>query len=142
LARELCCPVMSLDSDFYILDVMYLPYDYFHQATTSGKIGGVMKTFICCDIYYMQRFLDSFGGLQQEMLPLMATLLGNDYIKRKFSDPFFAQIKKPKSKKLSEQQRRIGGLLDWLRKETMESAIPKVIFFIFYKNNLTYIVLL
>jgi hypothetical protein len=126
LARELRCPILSLDSDFYVLDVMYLPFDCFTRATTSGKIDGEFKSFICCDIYFLQKFINSFGGLQLEMLPLMATLLGNDYVKRKWFDPFFAQIKKPRSKKLSEQQRRIGGLLEWLRKETLESAKSKV----------------
>ncbi|XP_059485028.1 protein asteroid [Neocloeon triangulifer] len=130
LARELCCPVLSLDSDFFVLDVMYLPFDHFQHTTTDGKIDGHPATFVYCEMYTLQRFLDTFGGLQQEMLPLMATLLGNDYVKRKLFDPFFDQIKKPSSKKLSYQQKKIAGLIQWLRRETMESAISKVLHFI------------
>ncbi|CAB3361151.1 Hypothetical predicted protein [Cloeon dipterum] len=123
LAQTLQCPVLSLDSDFFMLDVLYIPFDQLLLSNDGAK-------FLSCRVYQLKRFLNMFGGLQPEMMPLMATLLGNDYVTRNLFDPFFAQIKKLGSKRMSLQQRKIAGLIQWLRRENPDSALQKILHFI------------
>jgi hypothetical protein len=129
LARELKCPVLSYDSDFLIYDVLYIPFNSVQMNASKAKDpkSGQAYYYIGCDIYKVDRFLNSFGGLQKNMLPLIATVLGNDYIKASLFDGFFSQIHLPKrNRELTYQHRKITGLIQWLRKETIISAIPKV----------------
>ncbi|XP_049773805.1 protein asteroid [Schistocerca cancellata] len=126
LARNLGCPVLSYDSDFYVYDVPYIPFSTLQMEPIKCSMNE-NKYFINCKLYRIENFLNSFGGLEKEMLPLLATLLGNDYIKRSTFSNFFSQLKLPKNKTMSETQKRICGLLQWLRKETPETARNKVL---------------
>lgn len=126
LARNLDCPVLSYDSDFYVYDVPYIPFSTLQLEPVKCQMNE-NKYFMNCKLYRIENFLNSFGGLRKEMLPLLATLLGNDYIKRSTFSNFFNQLKLPKYKAMSETQKRICGLLHWLRKETLETALNKVL---------------
>jgi hypothetical protein len=122
LAKKLNCPVLSNDSDFFIFDVLYIPLSSLSFSSVSLV---VKEKFIPCTIYRVDMFLESFG-LSKSMLPLLATLLGNDYIDRYRFNTFFNYVKTKKGKKPTQVQARIAGLLDWLRKETFDSALKKV----------------
>lgn len=70
----------------------------------------------------------SFEHKDSSIFPLMGTLLGNDYADNRLFEKIFSQIRIPKSKALNDQHRRIQGLLEWLKGQTVEDAIERVIF--------------
>lgn len=155
LAKKLNCPVLSYDSDFYIHNVMYIPsstvtFKVYKRSLglkpEDGKKRGhcrkvemkedEVKTeengfyyFLDCCLYQIEN-LATAGGvkLKEEMLPLFATLIGNDYIERKVLQKFHSTVRLKKTKKkVSLQQKRILKTIQWLRHETMETAISKIL---------------
>ncbi|CAI6346664.1 unnamed protein product [Macrosiphum euphorbiae] len=76
LAKLLNCPVISRDSDFYINTVPYIPLDKIILDLDSNI--KVMN----CQVYKVEKLLSEFGGLNLDYLPLVAALLGNDYIRQ------------------------------------------------------------
>lgn len=128
IAQRLGCPVLSYDSDFYVYDVMYIPFPTI--ILEAAQYEKDARNHINCKIYNIDKFLDSHGGLDKSLLPVMAALLGNDYIEHKVFENFLSQIKLPKSHSISKTQRQIIGLSEWLRKETVETAVRKVSQFI------------
>lgn len=139
LARKLNCPVLSYDSDYYIHNVLYIPSITLsfrvHKRKIPKKIRNKLSPdeenpaayyFLDCAIYSVQNLVRN--QLQKNMLPLFATLLGNDYINGRLFRKFYANVSlKNIGKKSSPQQRRIIGLLRWLQNETVDSAITKVL---------------
>ncbi|XP_037042414.1 protein asteroid [Bradysia coprophila] len=139
LARKLKCPVLSYDSDFYIHNVLYIPSITVsfrvHKRKIPKKIRNKISpdeenpatyNFLDCCIYSVSNLVRN--QLQANMLPLFATLLGNDYINGRLFRKFYANVSmKNIGKRSSPQQRRIVGLLRWLQKETVDSAIVKVL---------------
>lgn len=122
LARKMQCPLLSYDSDFFIMDVLYIPFNTFNLSLS--KKNGV--NYIKCNIYRVDKFLNSFGGMDKINLPLLGVLLGNDYVKRGVFTRFYQQLKLCKSKE-NEQQRTIKTLILWLKNETPESAMRKIL---------------
>ena len=55
--------------------------------------------------------------------------MGNDYVDARKFENIYSHISVPKSKSMSDQHRRIAGLLEFLRGESVEDAIDRVIFF-------------
>lgn len=128
LAHKYDCPVLSFDSDFYIFDVKYIPIPYIEleAAPLNFTIGQSSEKYcINCKMYQIDYFLNSFGGLDKSLLPLLASILGNDYIKIAVFRKFYSQLRIPKQKGNLLQQ-KISRVIDWLRKETFDSAIEKV----------------
>lgn len=76
LAKLLDCPVISRDSDFYINIVPYIPLDKIILDLDSNV------KVINCQVYKVEKLLNEFGGLNVDYLPLVAALLGNDYIRQ------------------------------------------------------------
>lgn len=128
MARHLNCPVLSYDSDFFIYNVLYIPFNTLDFKPKPVEIEG-SKTFVLeCKIYKVEYMVKNFGGLKEELLPLLATLLGNDFVQKKVFKKFFSQLKLPKTKKKSnDQQKCIHGLFQWLQNETLETAIAKIL---------------
>ncbi|XP_075213309.1 single-strand DNA endonuclease protein asteroid [Lycorma delicatula] len=129
LAYKYNCPVLSYDSDFYIFDVSYIPIPTleFEATPLNFELGQTSeKYYINCKIYKIDYFLNSFGGLDKSMLPLLASLLGNDYIKITVFKKFYSQLKIPKGKG-NPLQRKIARVIEWLRNETFESAVKKIL---------------
>ena len=126
LARQLNCPVLSNDSDFFIYDVQYIPYPSVKHQIKFDQENKI--AYIQAKKYSIDYFLEKFGGMNKEMLPLLATILGNDYINRSTFSNFFSQIKMPKTKKLPSysSQKLIVGVLEWLRNENFDTAKEKV----------------
>ncbi|KAJ6645810.1 Protein asteroid [Pseudolycoriella hygida] len=140
LARKLNCPVLSYDSDFYIHNVRYIPSITLtfrvHKKKIPKKIRNNKSTeteetpssycYLDCAIYTVSNLVRN--ELNKEMLPLFATLLGNDYINGSMFRKFYVNVSlKNIGKRYSPQQRRIIALLRWLKDETIESAITKVL---------------
>lgn len=139
LARKLNCPVLSYDSDFYIHNVLYIPSISLSFRVHKRKIPKKTRKqlspdeenpatyyFLDCCIYSVSNLVRN--QLEKNMLPLFATLLGNDYINGRLLRKFYANVSlKNIGKKSSPQQRRIIGLLRWLQNETVDSAIGKVL---------------
>ncbi|CAH0404607.1 unnamed protein product [Chilo suppressalis] len=128
MARNLKCPVLSYDSDFFIYNVLYVPFNTLERKAKPFYVDGIKILAMECKIYTVQHLTENFGGLKEAMLPLLATLLGNDYVEKKVFNKFFTQLKLPKSKKCkNEQQRCINGIFKWLQNETLDTAISKIL---------------
>lgn len=128
MARALNCPVLSYDSDFFIFDVLYIPFKTFEMKTKVKKINDTCYKYIPCEVYRIDKFLNSYGGMDKGNLPILAVLLGNDYVRRSVFALFFQNLKIQKCQKnQNEQQRRIKSLIIWLQNETKETAIKKVL---------------
>lgn len=142
LARQLNCPVLSYDSDFYIHNVQYIPSVSLTRkvlrrtaprrnrrkpaATSKAATAGFQSYYYmdCC-VYTIANLAGN--QIRDEVLPLFGTLLGNDYINRIVFKKFFDNISQRNiGKRNSPQQKRIIALLRWLRGETLESAVTKV----------------
>jgi len=123
IARILDCPVLSYDSDFYIYGSLYIPFNTWDNTISRNSSGtGYVKY---CKIYYVQKLLQCFNGLNQSLLPLASILLGNDYVKQHTFKNFFRHLKLSQSKKTkySDQQRRIETTFNWLRKHNLNQAV-------------------
>ncbi|XP_050362165.1 protein asteroid [Nymphalis io] len=128
LARHMNCPVLSYDSDFFIYNVLYISFNTLEMKPKPFEENGVKLYAMECKIYKAQYLCEHFGGLNEELLPLLATLLGNDYVEKKVFRKFFSQLKLHKSKKKkNEQQRSIHTLFHWFQNETLDSAIEKIL---------------
>ncbi|KAH1023777.1 hypothetical protein HUJ05_003378 [Dendroctonus ponderosae] len=105
IAQALNCPVISYDSDFYVLGCLYIPFTT--VEVTARK---------------------AYGGLDKGNLPLLAVILGNDYINGRLFAPFFRNLKMQKcSSNQSDQQKRIKSVIVWLQNENIESAIRTIL---------------
>lgn len=128
MARRLDCPVLSYDSDFFIYNVKYIPYHTIETKAVSIRVDGEKRVAIECKIYKIKYFIEHIGDITEDIMPLLATLLGNDFVQKKVFNKFFSQLKLPKGKnKMNEQQRSIQAVIKWLKNETLDSAIEKVI---------------
>ncbi|CAH0700849.1 unnamed protein product [Spodoptera exigua] len=128
MARHLECPVLSYDSDFYIYNVLYIPFNTLDFKAKPIEIDGTKHFALECKIFRVEYMLKNYGGLQEDLLPLLATLLGNDYVKKKVFRKFFYQMKLTKTrKKTNDQQKCIHSLFQWLQNETLETAIQKIL---------------
>ncbi|KAJ8918390.1 hypothetical protein NQ315_008086 [Exocentrus adspersus] len=91
------------------------------------EIANIART-LNCPIYRVEKFLKSFGGLDKKNLPILAVLLGNDYVKRSAFSMFFNNLKMQKCHgNQSNQQKIIKSLIVWLQNESAESAVKKVL---------------
>ncbi|XP_054743454.1 protein asteroid [Anastrepha obliqua] len=93
----------------------------------APKKGQTYKFLDCC-IYRIEHLI-ARRSLCKEKLPLFAALLGNDYIARSSFKNFFAagMGKIGRSRKVQRQQKRIQVILQWLKDETVESALRKIL---------------
>ncbi|KAI4464504.1 asteroid protein [Holotrichia oblita] len=127
ISRKLSCPILSYDSDFYIFDVEYIPFNTLTLHTVKNSKQKDYK-YLDCQIYRVDHFLAVYKGLKKECMPLLGVLLGNDYIRISVFRNFYRHLKKARNKPgHSDQQRRIKSLIAWLQTETFESAIRKVL---------------
>ena len=84
MANELDAPVMGKDCDFYVFNIKkgYIPFEEFFTSQNTRVKKFSFDGFVQ---YVKQQF-----AIDSEMLPLLASLLGNDYISgdllRKFHD--------------------------------------------------------
>lgn len=93
------------------------------------KVEETQYNYLDCSIYTIENLTDGF--LDNDMLPLFAIMLGNDFISRRWFNKFYRNVRKRKGQKskkhLSPQQKRIHSLLNWLQHETLYSAVKKIL---------------
>lgn len=127
VARFLGCPVLSYDSDFFVFNVTYIPFPSLTLKPSILRTNEGSHYVLKCKLYRVENFLTLFPGVDSNTLPLIATLLGNDYVKRSVFSKFYDNLKQSKSKKMNEGQRRIVAVIEWLQNESFDSAIEKVL---------------
>lgn len=111
LAKLLNCPVISRDSDFYLNTVPYIPLDMIMLDLKSTE------NVINCQIYNVEKLLDEFGGLKISYLPLVAILLGNDYIR---PDTFCGLLRLNPG--MFNCGLKLKKITEWLRKQKDENS--------------------
>ncbi|CAG5124095.1 unnamed protein product [Candidula unifasciata] len=133
LANKLNCPVISNDSDFYIFDLNngFLPLDYLDFRTLERvESDGSKLHYLHCHKYHVDDFINSFDGLSRSVLPVFASLLGNDFINASAFSTFYSRVKVPKviSKKFSLPPRlsKVISVLHWLNTQTDSSEFSDI----------------
>ncbi|XP_056634773.1 protein asteroid-like [Diorhabda sublineata] len=127
IAKSLKCPVISNDSDFYIFDVPYIPFPTVRMTVRTGSSLNpdtkqtVSYRYIPCQVYRIDKFLQCTGGLSKDKLPLLAALVGNDFVDG--IDVTKLGIRVANKHFLI----RIEAIIDWLISETKETALSKVL---------------
>lgn len=126
VAKLLNCPVLSYDSDFYVFDVKYIPFPSLERGLRKKPNGPMAKR---CKLYQVDNFLRIFPQMDRTLMPMAAALLGNDYVKRSVFKDFFSTLRLPRASKrrYNEMQRRIEAIFYFLQKNTLNSAITKVL---------------
>lgn len=97
-------------------------------AESDEPVEETTYNYLDCCMYTIENLTD--GVLENDMLPLFAIMLGNDFISRKWFAKFFRNVSRrtvKKKKNLSPQQKKIYTLLNWLQHETLRSAIKKIL---------------
>lgn len=86
IARDLKCPLLSSDSDFYLMDLPggLFSYDDLNPEPQLARNG---SHFIECDLYRIDKLVNLFPELDKACLPLLGILIGNDFVDdRKFNN--------------------------------------------------------
>lgn len=110
LAKEWNCPVLSNDSDFYIFNLRagFLPITHFQWKNVSVD-QRTNKKIIPVKYFTVGKFCESFK-MNAELLPLFASISGNDYVKlQNIKGPDWEEYSVPGMKNA-----RIDGLLNWI----------------------------
>ena len=94
---------MSDDSDFFIFDVKggFIPLSSFDVDQSTARI-------------FYRSDVARYFGIREELLPLLASLLGNDYVSREALKPFNHTIRKFSSDGLSGKEVRFSGVKNFL----------------------------
>lgn len=134
IANHYHCPVASQDSDFYIFNIEggFVRLDSI--STTPQTVlteAGEKVNVLPCRWYHVDNLLCHFPGFEKSMLPLFATLMGNDFVNGHLFEAFFSRIKLPrlrsKKLKISKQHTKMVGLLYWLSSTDAESALAQIV---------------
>ncbi|NWS67603.1 ASTE1 protein, partial [Crotophaga sulcirostris] len=129
LANRWGCPVLSLDSDFYVFELAggYCPLSHFQwQGVREGE--GQQGCYLPARRFRADRFRGHFGHLRQNLLPLFAALLGNDYVEAAALEVFLAKVRVAHK---GGKHARLQGLLSWLAQfagpeEAVENVLKHV----------------
>ncbi|ESO96590.1 hypothetical protein LOTGIDRAFT_227013, partial [Lottia gigantea] len=138
LANKWNCPVISNDSDFYVYNIKagFFPMDYVDfrikqkftkDATTGNKRN---QLYILVQKYHHQHYFDVFGKFNPSLIPLLATVLGNDFVNGKVFSYFMKKFKKPDTKKskISNKRSKAHSLISWLKScASTEDAIQQIL---------------
>ncbi|KAL1494664.1 hypothetical protein ABEB36_010230 [Hypothenemus hampei] len=124
IAKALKCPVLTFDSDYFIFGAQYIPFKTLDSkiTTINNWRTGSFK-YVSCKIYKIENFLKSFKGLEEHTIHLLPVLLGNDYINCLLFNRFIESIN---ALNVAVQE-KILLVLNWLKTETFESAIIKIL---------------
>ncbi|XP_052061321.1 protein asteroid homolog 1-like isoform X2 [Mytilus californianus] len=136
LANEFKCPVISFDSDFYILHLTngFIPFDSvnFEVQPTVTDVEGKQFKYLPVKMYFTQNFISCFPELDKEVLPLMATVLGNDYVNIHTFEEFYSALKIPKHAPLgitvTRTHTKMMKIMNWLESlKSIESGVNRLI---------------
>ncbi|NXF51840.1 ASTE1 protein, partial [Oceanites oceanicus] len=112
LANRWGCPVLSLDSDFCVFDLVagYCPLSHFQwQSVCAGE--GAQGCYVPARCFSAAKFCRHFGRLNRTLLPLFAVMNGNDYIDLAALEVFFSKVRLAGK---GGKHGRLQGLLNWL----------------------------
>lgn len=132
IAKQLDAPVLSLDSDFYIFDVKYIPFSHQHGEKIPNLSVDVKRRsendepefILGCKIFNREKFLRK-TGLKKDMLPVLTVFLGNDFIERVRDIRRFFQYLQ-----INSQSRDfIANIIGWLKDQNPRSAIEALLRF-------------
>ena len=70
------CPVISNDSDFFIFNVTYVRLDSLDLCWSGEE----EDQAVLCNMFNRSKLLEHYGLASEELLHLLASLMGNDYI--------------------------------------------------------------
>ncbi|KAJ8675444.1 hypothetical protein QAD02_011230 [Eretmocerus hayati] len=128
LAKSLDCPVLSSDSDFYIYDVQVIPFKTLNPLISYSQ--AMQLLYIECQVFKSENFLSKFPEMNKKNLPLLAVLLGNDYVDPTTFKDFFLTLKVPKDlvKEHSDgkQHLMITSVLFFLEKHSLPQALNQI----------------
>lgn len=136
LAKRWKCPVLSNDSDFFIykLEGGFVPLDYINMTlclyNTEKDVASVLERnstagenefiYLPVKYYNCERFLKQFSKKDNDeyVLPMLATVLGNDYVDYSVLYSFYQDLRAPKnpSKKTvrAKASSRMEAVLHWI----------------------------
>ena len=113
ISSTLNCPVLSNDSDFFVFNVDVISIRNMSFDYSENEAANVLR----CQKFDREAFLKHFGIQNRDMIFLLASLMGNDYVAGSVFERVFSQIKIPKKKSQSPRHRKMNGLLYWLSRE-------------------------
>ncbi|XP_075560077.1 single-strand DNA endonuclease protein asteroid [Dermacentor variabilis] len=133
IANHYECPVASQDSDFYIFNLVggFIRLDSISTTLQTVTVeNGQSMNALSCRWYHVDNLLGHFPGFDKSMLPLFATLMGNDFVNGVMFEGFFNSIKLPrlrsKKLKISKQHTKMVGLLYWLSTTSSDLALSQI----------------
>ena len=149
LANDLNCPILSNDSDFFVYDLKggYIPLDYmnltlcvYNEVTSEECICTKDKVlsnyefrYLPVKFYHRDRLAELFINKSAFVIPLFATLLGNDYLNTADLAQFYAMLQNPRSSTKyffsPKSQGRLGSLIQWLN-ENENSDLDMLVDFV------------
>lgn len=120
LAKKLGHTVISNDSDFFIYDVSFIllqsiNYKQIQTETENGK----SYQYIPCYLFNVETF-KKVTGVGRNLLPLLGTVLGNDYVATKEFISFYKHIGKAKGRYLTERHKQIKAVFFWMKNQNTE----------------------
>ena len=101
------CPVLSNDSDFFIFDIKggYIPLSFFRWNSSR----------FTAKIYYRSKLASHFR-ISPELLPLFASLAGNDYVSAKALVDFKSALGRVQNdKRVGKRVTRFAKIVGFLR---------------------------
>lgn len=96
LANHLDSPVLSDDSDFYILPLSsgFIRFESLNLTVQGIRVeNGTLKHCLSARRYRVDRFVKVFPSLGKDVFPLLAALLGNDYVDKTVFKSFCFSIR-------------------------------------------------
>ncbi|XP_063874153.1 protein asteroid-like isoform X2 [Scylla paramamosain] len=117
LAKELGLTVLSNDSDFYMFNVPFVPLSsitYNKVSTGKRKRSNEMFSYINCNHFSQEKFCQ-VTGIDPAHLPILATLLGNDYLAFDHFKDFYSILEgENKRSRMTSRHNIIKNVLAWL----------------------------
>lgn len=133
LANQFDCPVLSYDSDFYILPLSagFIPFDSVNFTLQEGRReDDSLYQYLPARRYHVDNFVKFFPSLGREVLPLIATLLGNDYVDIRIFYSFYSSVRSQEGKtqfRIPKTHTKMQKVISWLESlESYDEGIQKI----------------
>ncbi|KAK3086613.1 hypothetical protein FSP39_021041 [Pinctada imbricata] len=133
LANHFECPVLSYDSDFYILPLSagFIPFDSVNFSIQADENDKSQK-YLLCRIYFVDKLTKHFPNLGRDLLPLLATLMGNDYIESSTFETFISRLPTPKESnshfRIPKTKTRMLKYMNWLENTgSLKGAVESIV---------------
>ncbi|KAL9956447.1 hypothetical protein ACROYT_G037924 [Oculina patagonica] len=117
LASSWSCPVLGNDSDFFIFDIKagYIPLSFFNWKSNR----------LTANVFYREQ-LSSHLGIRAELIPLLASLAGNDYVSWDLLAEFRSAMSRGKGPRFASIANLLSELPNSSTEEALESALQMV----------------